>query len=269
MDWFDDERDRWAGWEQVFGPSALVVTAGFSVLANVAWGRMIGDVACGWRLSYSPRGPAFSIWGVIYLWTFCSVLFQFLTNMNADMWYCPAFGVNVLVSVAWLACCAWIYFFSLADSSKVKDGLGWAAWLLVVAAMCAGAAVLWESSWLSKDATRILTVGVPLSLFGGWLALAASLSVGVFLASETRPPDCTADDDVVEVRTPTTAEAWAPIALGILISSAAVGVADPVYVLPFCWGSFFMSEEARMWPSIVGGLGLLATLVRVFFLFLI
>ena len=211
------------------------------MFANWMWGRMIGDVACGWRLSWSPRGPAFGIWGVIYTWTFASVLFQFLTNMNDDFWYCPPVGANVLMAVAWVACSLWIWFFSLADSKDVKDGLGWAAILLVVAACCALSAVVWERSWWSRESTRILTVGVPYSLFAGWLVLAASLSVGTFIASQRREPDykCNDEDSLREIREYGN-DRWIPLVLALAGAAFAAGLSDPIVCVSITWGLFWV-----------------------------
>jgi hypothetical protein len=261
--WVDDDSDRWEGWENVFGPGLLLVGLGSSVLANSVWGRMIGDVACSWRLAFSPRGPAFSIWGVIYLWTAVSVLLQFLSNMDAETWYVPDFGVNVLMCVAWLVCSLWIWFFSLADSNNVKDGLGWAACCLVVAASCAVAAVCWERSWPTGNTERILAVGVPFSLFAGWLCLASSLSVGVFLASQTRPADsCGEDGRLIEVRDPGTVEMWAPVVLAVVVSAFSIGLPDPVLVLPLCWGTYWMDPSVRTGPGIVAIVALSVAGVR-------
>ena len=263
VSWVDDDRDRWKGWEQVFGPGLLLIGCGASVLANSVWGRMIGDVACGWRLAYSPRGPAFSIWGVIYLWTATSVLLQFLTNMDPETWYAPEFGVNVLMCVSWLACSLWIWFFSLADSKNIKDGLGWAACCLVTAAICALVAVAWERSWPPGNTVRILAVGVPFSLFSGWLCLAASLSVGVFLASQTRPPDaCDDDGELIEVREPNTPERWAPVGLAVSVAAFSIGLPDPVLALPLCWGTYWMDPSVRTGPGLVAVLAFTGASVR-------
>lgn len=257
-------KDHWKGWDHVFGPGAVLLGCGASVLANWVWGRMIGDVACSWRLAYSPRGPAFGIWSIIYLWTFLSILFQFLTNMAEDEWYCPDFGVNVLTAVAWVACSIWIWFFSLADSRNVRDGLGWAACCLVTAAGCMLAAVIWESSWTSQDSTRILTVGVPYSLFGGWLVLAASLSVGVFVASQQRPPDrCDDDGELLEVRVPEQWERFTPVAVAFASGTIAASLPDPILAVPLCWGVFWFPTGARLLPGIIALAALIVAVVRV------
>lgn len=246
MEWLEAmvaERDQWAGWEHVFGPSAQLFGCGSSILANWIWGRMIGDVACGWRLAYSPDGPAFGIWGVIYIWTALSILFQFLTNMNDTTWYCAPFGANALMGGAWLACSLWIWFFSLADSKNVRDGLGWAALCLVTAAGCALSAVIWERSWAAEtiELVRILTVGVPYALFAGWLTVAASLSVGVYVASETRDPDenCEKEDELRILRAEGN-DRYVPLVVAVAVFAVGVGLPDPVLFVPLGWGVFWM-----------------------------
>lgn len=261
LSWLEP-RDRWKGWEAVFGPSIVLLTCALSVLANSVWGRMIGDVACGWRLGYSPRGPAFGIWSIIYLWSFLSILFQFLTNMNHDRWYCADFGANVLIGVAWLACSLWIYFFSEADSRNVKDGLGWAAICLVTAAVCAVSAVIWEMSWRSQDAERILTVGVPYGIFAGWLSLAASLSTGVYVSSQSRAPD-PCDDDLVQVREIESWEYWAPTGVAIAAACIAISLPDPMLMASVSWGALWMPPGVRVWVGSAASLGFVAAVVRV------
>lgn len=265
------ERDHWKGWQHIFGPGAVLVCCGASVLANWVWGRMIGDVACSWRLSYSPAGPAFGIWLVIYPWMFASVLFQFLVNMDEDRWYCPEFGVNVLIAVSWLACSLWIWFFSLADSKNVKDGLGWAAAMLMIAAGCALTAISWERSWWFGNHVRILTVGVPYSLFAGWLVLAASLSIGTFIASQTRDADesCSYDGtDLREIRAPGV-EAWVPVVLAFIGLCFSLGLSDPIVSVSVLWGLSWARANVPTWiaravatAAVVGASVLVVTVSR-------
>lgn len=264
LDWVTAEPDRWAGWQGAVGPSVLLLGCGASVAANLIWGRMIGNVACGWRLAFSPRGPAFGIWSVIYTWTFASIVCQFLANMDPERWYCAEFGPNVLMCVAWLACALWIWFFGLADSRDVRDGLGWAACCLVTAATCALVAVVWEHSWRSGSVVRILAVGVPFSLFSGWITLASSLSVGVFLASETRPQDeCGENGQLVQLRVPGSFESWAPTVLALAVTAFAVGIPDPILTVSVCWGTFWMPTGVRVLPLAVASVAFVASVVRV------
>ena len=268
--WLEDAvapRDKWKGWEEAVGPALLLLGCGASLLANWVWGRMIGDVACSWRLSYSPRGPAFFIWTVIYLWTFVSIALQFSFNMNQDMWYCASFATNALICVTWIACSLWIWFFSLADSKNIKDGLGWAAWLLIVAVVCALSAVCWEQSWRSGSVVRVLSVGVPFSLFAGWLLLAASLSLGVFLASETRPPDrCPEDEEdgeLVQVRDPGM-EVWVPPTLAVAIGAFAIGLPDPVLPVPLLWGLVWVNRSrGQVLAALLAVVAILGAVLRV------
>lgn len=237
-------RDSWMGWEAAIGPIVLLLGCASSVLANWVWGSMIGDVSCAWQLSYSPMGPAFGIWAVIYFWTFASVLFQLLSNMDLERWAYAEFGSNVLMFVAWVACSLWVRFFSLADSKNIKDGLGWAAICLVLAAVCALSAVVWEHSWRFGDTTRVLTIGVPFSLYTGWLLLAASLSVGIFLASRSRPPDECDEDRELKVVIAEGGEKWVPAILAASVAAFALGLPDPILPVPVLWGLYWVRRSA-------------------------
>lgn len=248
MDWLD-EPDSWRGWQEVLGPVLLLLACGSSVLTNVAWGRTIGDVSCGWKLGYSPDNKAITIWGPIYLLMFFSIVFQLLYQLDASRWSVASLEANALIAGAWGFCGLWTYFFTLADSRNLNDGLGLAALFLVMAAGCALTAVVVERSWQMTNWVQILTIGVPFSLLAGWLVLAASLSVGVAIAAEQRPPDsCGEDGGFLEVREIEVWERVAPIFVATFVGILAIWLGDPVLLVPVAWGIFWMRNNVRTAP---------------------
>lgn len=251
MDWLD-EPDSWRGCQDVLGPVLLLLAASSSVLTNALWGKTIGDVSCGWKLGYSPGNEAFSIWGPIYLLMFCSVLCQLLYQLDASRWSVASLEANALIAGAWVFCGLWTYFFSLADSRNLNDGIGLAAVFLVVAAGCALTAVITERSWQMTNWVQILTVGLPFSLLAGWLVLAASLSVGVAIASDNRPPNsCGEDGDFLELRAVETWERVAPIVVAVFVGGLAIWLGDPVLVMPVAWGVAWMPVSVRTAPFVI------------------
>lgn len=263
MDWVLNEPDSWRGWQTLLGPVLLLLAAGSSVLTNALWGRTIGNVSCGWQLGYSPKNEAFVIWVPIYFLTFITVLCQLLYQLDASRWSVASLEANALIAGAWACSSLWTYFFSLADSRNLNDGLGLAAVFLVLAAVCALAAVVVERSWQSAEWMQILTIGLPFSLFAGWLILAASLSVGVAIASDNRAPDkCGEDGGFLELREIEVWERAAPVIVVLCVGVLAIWLGDLVLLLPVIWGVFFMNNDVRTAPMVLAVVAFVTAAVR-------
>ena len=56
-------------WWYPAAPAAALLGSVLTWAAGAVWGDNIGLGACSYRLPYSPYGPAFSIWSLIYLWS--------------------------------------------------------------------------------------------------------------------------------------------------------------------------------------------------------
>lgn len=227
----------------------------FGVALNV--NRMIGDVSCAWRVSYSPRGPAFGIWGVIYLWTFASIVLQLLHGYTAPT-YIGEPQSNYLIGGAWALTGVWGQTFGRGDDGDRPGFIGLAAFVLIASAMLALGAVGIEQSWRSQDVWRTLGVGVPYSLFAGWLTVAATVNVGIAVMAVTTPPDprCRRDaygdrpyDRLLESEAVDTraASSWVPLGVAVAVSIGSFLFPDPVLVLPALWGIYFMQRHLKNW----------------------
>ena len=235
-----------AGADAVTAAGVWVLLVGFVV--GIAFnsglgsgGEGIGYRSCAWRVSYSPTGKAFRIWGLIYTWMFVSIVTQ-LVDGSAKV------QANYLMGAAWLVVGMWGPTFTRGSEGDRPAFIAAAACVLVAAAVLAGAAVGVEQSWRSRDARRVLVVGVPYSLTAGWLAVAAVLNVGIAYAAATEPPDprCKdADRRRDWEQTPLSAasasapSSWVQLAVALATSAGAFLLPDPVLVLPAINGVFF------------------------------
>lgn len=252
-EWVVTDSKPYTGWQNVAGPVVLLIGLGLSVLGNWLWGGMIGDVSCRYRLSYSPYNQAFGIWLVIYPWFFASVLFQFLHSFDSTTFYVTGFASNLLMCVSWASSGAWTFFFGTGDSPNPAVGLGLATFFLLLAALTAMSAVFVEQGFRpDASVTRILTVSVPFSLYAGWLAVAASINVGIFVTVQTingtdmiglceRPPT---NSQPVIPDPRGWADASIPLVLAIIISTIAISQSDFVTVIPILWAVYWMKRDA-------------------------
>ena len=245
----------------VFGPLAVLSAALLSVTSTSLWSRNVGETSCGWRLSYSPDGRAFAIWGLIYLYTAVSVVMQITTLLVILGWW-----ANFLWGLAWVCCTIWVPLFD----AEYPDALRAAA--LVIA--CGATSALmgaWESQmWVAdnwEQRGKQLAVGLPLTLLAGWLLTASSIGIGI--AWKANQPGAYSTCIRVEPKRPDESEsqyrrrrrvlyreAYAkspsgvsvvPFVLSLLVGGLAFAIPDPVLTVPLAWAVL----NLRAFPSFV------------------
>jgi len=272
--WVMEDSDSFAGWENVGGPVVLLIGLGLSVLGNWLYGGMIGDVSCRYRLSYSPRNGAFIIWSVVYPYMTASVFFQFLYSFDSNSFYVARFWSNLLLFVAWTASGAWTFFFGTGDSPNPEVGLGFATFFLLLAAITALSAVFVEQGFRADASwTRILTVSIPFSLYAGWLIVAASINVGIFVTISLNSTDTTAlcERDPNSRSEPLIpdprgwVEASLPLVLAVGVSIISITQLDFVLVLPVIWAIVFMKKRVIEYIAIAVGCLSLAVSIVLFY----
>ena len=255
------------GWEVAMGP--WFVLGGFVLGITLNTNRMIGDVACAWRLSYSPKGPAFGIWGVIYLWTLTSIILQLAHGYSAPT-YIGEPQSNYLMAFTWLLVGIWGVTFGRGAEDDVPGFIGLSAFVLVAAAMLSLGAVGIEQSWRSRNPWKMAGVGAPYALLAGWLCVAAAANVGIAIKAATTPPDprCTRgryrrawEEDPVDT---SSGSAWVPLVLASTVSVGAFLIPDPVLTLPIAWAVWNMKRHLKNWVALeVLAVTFVATTVQV------
>ena len=219
----------------ITGPMALLLGLGVAILMSTTFRRQMGDVACAWRVSYSPAGRAFAIWGVIFAWMLASVVEQLLVAIELDNVYAAAPENNTLMGGGLFMAGLWVVAFGYARREDQRGGLVVSTSFLLASTWCGVGACVQELSWRGLDPMRILFVGVPFSLFAGWMCVASALGAGVTILALRHPPDylCQNEGD------PTNAAgygSWVPLLLSVPLCALALGVPDPVLPLPLAWG---------------------------------
>ena len=184
--------DVWVGWEKSAGPVVNLLGLTVCVLSLFVFRQNIYWLSCKYSVSYSPSNGIFAIWGIIFLASGFSIVQQMLYDANPSTFYVAKFETNALIACAWVCSGAWCGFFRVVHSSAQSAVLGVAASLLVAASGCGVAAEATEGAFLANStAPRVLFVGVPNSIFSGWLVVAASVGIGIFVNSTL---DATDDD---------------------------------------------------------------------------
>ena len=259
--WVMNETNSWVGWRLVAGP--ILYLTGMAICVIVIWitGNQIGDISCRYRLSYSPRNGAFSIWGLIFPYSFASIFFQLIRGFNPETFYVASFEANVLMGVSWATSGAWVFFFGTTDSPNPENGLGFAAFFLLLGSMSSMFSVLWEQGY-RPDAKliQVITVSIPFSLYAGWLIVAASINLGIFFkvastSNSTQTLTCVRDpENPSESLIPdpeSTFDLVLPIVLACVVSAVAISQMDFVLPLPVFWAICFMKLNGIKIASIV------------------
>lgn len=162
-----------AGVVYLFGPLTVLSAMFMSMASSAIWSRNVGETSCGWRVSYSPDGRAFGIWGLIYAYTFGSVVAQCTGLVVVLEWW-----TNFLWALAWVGCAFWVPLFD----AEYKRALLSAAIVISLAAGCALGGVWHAQLWNADTAEqrlRQLAIGAPLILLAGWLFTATSIGWGI------------------------------------------------------------------------------------------
>ena len=148
---------------------------GMNVLANVLPlnGRRTGEVSDAYPSLFTPAGFTFAIWGVIYLLLGAYVLYQLFGDRDGDAALLNRVGV--LFSISSLANTAWVFAWHY-------DHIALSAVLIVVILVSlALAATALRMAHLT--ARQRWLVGLPFSVYFGWITVATVANMTVLLVS--------------------------------------------------------------------------------------
>ena len=235
-------------WWYPAAPAAALLGSVLTWAAGAVWGDNIGLGACSYRLPYSPYGPAFSIWSLIYLWSDVGCFVQFLPGDE----YTGLPEVNLCAALCWSLCALWITLFNpLYRAGIVASGV------VITCAAAAGttAAALDQEAWNTLKWEAILTTAIPNSLLGGWLLAASSLGLGsAYLAATGQEPQCEyipraerrqrnriGDPYAESVRAPS----LVPVVLALAVAILGGALPNPVLPLPLSWAIWWMGPRGK------------------------
>lgn len=249
----ENQRSRTVG-----GPLGVLAALAISIALNNMYGRQIGDVACAWRVEYSPDSRVFGIWTLIYTWMAFSVVSQLISAFGEHTYAAEAW-TNYLVAYSWMLCGVWTFFFSGSANSNRRTGVVLGAFILTSSCLCAVGAVAIEHSWRSPtSAWRIVGVGVPYSLFAGWLCVATALNMGTATLALHRNADnaCRYQGErystLVEASPSESVslQSWVPFTVALLISICAFLLPDPILPIPLLVAIAFMKGHLKHWMAL-------------------
>ena len=240
---------------KVAGPMSLLLGLGVAVLLSVVFRRSFGDVACAWRVSYSPYGRVFVIWPVIFAWTLVSIAYQLSTGWGWDKAYAAQPWNNMLNGLAFFGSGMWLVVFSCSRNADARSGLVVSASFLLAVTWCAVGAAVQEASWRRLDPYQIVGIGVPFALFAGWTCVASALGVGVAVNAILSRPDYRCFDskelDVYDMMTEanevdqSAPGSWVPLVLSFVVGGGALLVPDPVLPIPLAIAVYHMKGHMK------------------------
>jgi len=271
------------------GPMAVFWTAVCSYVSTRVWNRLIGEMACRWRVAYAPDNRVYAIWVVLYTATAIVVVLQWLALAVPHALVVLDWWTNAGWAAAWLLSAVWVVLFDKEEGCNF-----WASALVLLAASASAvAAVASEGAW-QTGAAGVVTAA-PLALLAGWLLVAAALNIGTALRSASAPEDCRAYVHGVHkvlwltpeeharrigralvreeaARTGALRSSWerAPLVLLALVVAALAFVAyEPLLPLPLLWALLLQpglrcpprAVEAAAFAAAIAGVALAAVRV--------
>ena len=160
---------------KIFTGVAYVAMVAVNVMANSLPinNRSTGDISAAYPNLFAPAGPAFSIWGLIYLLLGVYVLYQFVKKdqKTEDLLQKinPLFIATSIANISWIF--AWHYDY-IGLSVLIM------ATLLILLIKIAEILRTEQFTSLTK-----LFVWAPFSVYFGWITVASIANITVFLVS--------------------------------------------------------------------------------------
>lgn len=193
---------------------------------------------------FQPAGYAFSIWGVIYLFTFIWVIRLFLRSTRETEWYGKAVGAFIascIFNIAWL----FTFHYQLFSIS-----------IIPMVALLVSLIILYQTIATSSDRRKFDLF--PFSIYIGWVSVATILNVGILFVS--------LGIDNIEGWL-LSGEVWTII---ILIAGAILAIGfmhvfrDSVYPLVFIWAYFAIAAaRAEEFPAITAIASIMAVIILI------
>ena len=148
---------------------------GMNVLANALPlnGRHTGEVSDAYPSLFTPAGFTFAIWGVIYLLLGAYVLYQVFGDRDGDAALLNRVGV--LFSISSLANTAWVVAWHY-------DHIALSA-VLIVVILVSLAVIVTTLRRANLTGRQRWLVGVPFSVYFGWITVATVANMTVLLVS--------------------------------------------------------------------------------------
>lgn len=151
---------------------AYVVMVGVNFLAMYLplGGKTTGEISDNYPNLFAPAGYAFSIWGLIYLLLAIYVIYQFKRGDDILVGKVNRiFILNALLNAAWIF--AW------------HNDIIWLSVILIIGLLISLiriANILRKSTLTERD---LRLVGLPFSVYFGWITVATIANITVFLVS--------------------------------------------------------------------------------------
>lgn len=242
----------------------ILVWAIMTGAVSRSYNRKYAETSCRHLLSFSPSGPAFGMWFVIWAAVVVSVATQAILYSKGDEDAFSPSEASALLSGSFAMACLWAPFFS----DGTVGGYWVAAGALLLSAALAVSASLIDSVNSPRTVVQTFLVHPAFALMAGWTCVAACLSAGIAQKAALEQygreyvqgtGEAEAQCDYGSLRynilTPDPkfphGPTAVPLALSAAIATAAVVVCDPLLPVPVAWGVFFMHPSWWNWAALM------------------
>lgn len=161
----------------VTGGYIAMITVNYLANALPIGGVTTGDASDNFSNLFTPAGVTFSIWGLIYLFLFGYVLYQWgIWQKNRDTVHNDLLTrLNYLFLATSIANIAWIFAW--------HHGILWLSVLVMLSLLFLLIKIADVINGQQFSRTEILLVRVPFSMYFGWITVATIANISVFLVS--------------------------------------------------------------------------------------
>lgn len=225
----------------------------FNVLSSfgVFFGNTNGSVSDKYKTLITPAGFAFAIWGVIYFFQACFVVWSLLPQQKANTLLIH--GVSWYFAISCVLNATWVLVFAVGTDLAVQ----FCSFILFLVLASVLTIYVRCKCWLRQNNTwpEFLFIDVSFSLYAGWLTVASILNVSIaFIAGG-------ATDSLWGVP----AETWSIIMLSaaLLINIIVVLTRrDFVFPLVLAWATYAIEAESKNYSvGLAAGIVAIAALV--------
>lgn len=153
-----------------------VAAYAIDIFLNARYGRNIGSLSNAYDHVGTPAGPAFSIWGVIFLWELVFLAAQAFSGMfdkllpSLTPWFCLAQLMQGM----------WVPLFTASDPANVGNGGDLAFWTSTILLVCTAPVFLKAVSILSSiEDNQPFWISYGITINAAWVLMAAGLTLNM------------------------------------------------------------------------------------------
>ena len=162
---------------RIFAAITFIIMVTVNALANILPinGQTTGEISDYYANLFAPAGYTFSIWGLIYLLLLAYTIYQlgFFNNSRTDTDLLDKVGILFIISS--IANSIWVFAWHY--------NIIWLSLLLIIVVLISLILINKEITNTNLTLKEKILVGIPFSIYFGWITVATIANVTTFLVS--------------------------------------------------------------------------------------